>query len=47
MKISFIYYNFILGGVNIMKKLVKKIPAKKTLVAFYMGECKNGSCQGR
>lgn len=30
-----------------MKKLVKKIPVKKVLLAFYMGECKNGSCQGR
>ena len=30
-----------------MKKLVKKIPVKKALLDFYMGECKNGSCQGR
>lgn len=30
-----------------MKKLVKKISASKKLVAFYMGECKQGACNGR
>jgi len=31
------------GGEN-MKKLVKKIPSKKRLISFYMGECCSGSC---
>ena len=30
-----------------MKKLVKKIAKKKALVAFYMGECKQGTCNGK
>lgn len=30
-----------------MRKLVKKIPAKKKMVSFYGGECCSGSCNGR
>ncbi len=30
-----------------MKKLVKKIPQKKNLITFYMGECKNSACNGK
>ncbi len=30
-----------------MKKLVKKNAKKKSLIAFYMGECKQGTCNGQ
>lgn len=30
-----------------MKKLRKKYLPKKTLVAFYSGECKQGTCSGK
>lgn len=30
-----------------MKKLVKKVAKKKNLVAFYMSECNQGTCNGR
>lgn len=30
-----------------MKKLVRKIYKRKKLIAFYMGECNQGTCNGR
>lgn len=30
-----------------MKKLIKKNIKKKSLVVFYVGECNQGTCNGR
>ncbi len=30
-----------------MRKLRKKISSKKKMIAFYMGECNQGTCNGK
>lgn len=40
------YKNLLQGG-DKMKKLSKKIVAKKAFVSFYAGECNQGTCNGK